>query len=181
MDTIKPADIKLVQSFKNPPAAIKLVMEAVCVCLDVKPAKIPDPAGTGRKIDDYWGPSKLLLGQHDVRAVAEGVRQGQHPGRGSSRSIREKYIANEDFTPENAAKASSAAEGLCRWVCAMDSYEKVAKVVEPKKKRSPPRRRSTTRSWTALKVKQDELDAILAALAGMEQAARGLHERRRNV
>ena len=28
LDTIKPADIKLVQSFKNPPAAIKLVMEA---------------------------------------------------------------------------------------------------------------------------------------------------------
>ena len=26
LDTIKPADIKLVQSFKNPPAAIKLVM-----------------------------------------------------------------------------------------------------------------------------------------------------------
>jgi hypothetical protein len=26
LDTIKPADIKLVQSFKNPPATIKLVM-----------------------------------------------------------------------------------------------------------------------------------------------------------
>lgn len=39
LDTIKPADIKLVQSFKNPPGAIKLVMEAVCVLLDVKPAR----------------------------------------------------------------------------------------------------------------------------------------------
>ena len=36
LDTIKPADIKLVQSFKNPPGAIKLVMEAVCVLLDIK-------------------------------------------------------------------------------------------------------------------------------------------------
>ena len=44
LDTIKPADIKLVQSFKNPPAAIKLVMEAVCVVLDVAPAKV---SGTG--------------------------------------------------------------------------------------------------------------------------------------
>jgi hypothetical protein len=40
LDTIKPADIKLVQSFKSPPAAIKLVMEAVCVLLDIKPAKV---------------------------------------------------------------------------------------------------------------------------------------------
>lgn len=39
LDTIKPADIKLVQSFKNPPGAIKLVMEAVCVLLDVKPSR----------------------------------------------------------------------------------------------------------------------------------------------
>lgn len=39
LDTIKPADIKLVQSFKNPPGAIKLVMEALCVLLDVKPAR----------------------------------------------------------------------------------------------------------------------------------------------
>jgi dynein heavy chain len=42
LDTIKPADIKLVQSFKNPPATIKLVMEAVCVCLDIKPFKVAD-------------------------------------------------------------------------------------------------------------------------------------------
>jgi dynein heavy chain, axonemal len=39
LDTIKPADIKLVQSFKNPPAGIKLVMEAVCVLLDTKPTR----------------------------------------------------------------------------------------------------------------------------------------------
>ncbi len=39
LDTIKPADIKLVQSFKNPPGAIKLVMEAVCILLDIKPQR----------------------------------------------------------------------------------------------------------------------------------------------
>lgn len=62
LDTIKPADIKLVQSFKNPPGAIKLVMEAVCVLLDIKPAKVADPSGSGKKLDDYWDPSKKVLG-----------------------------------------------------------------------------------------------------------------------
>lgn len=61
LDTIKAADIKLIQSFKNPPAAIKLVMEAVCVLLDVKPAKVNDPSGSGKKIEDFWEPSKRLL------------------------------------------------------------------------------------------------------------------------
>lgn len=31
--------VAFVQSFKNPPGAIKLVMEAVCVLLDVKPTR----------------------------------------------------------------------------------------------------------------------------------------------
>jgi len=39
LDTLKPADISYVKGLKNPPGAIKLVMEAVCVILDVKPAK----------------------------------------------------------------------------------------------------------------------------------------------
>lgn len=43
LDTIKAADIRLVQSFKNPPAAVKVVMEAVCVLLDAKPAMVADP------------------------------------------------------------------------------------------------------------------------------------------
>ena len=47
---------------KNPPAGVKLVMAAVCVMKDVKPDKINDPAGTGGKILDYWGPSKKILG-----------------------------------------------------------------------------------------------------------------------
>ena len=47
---------------KSPPAGVKLVMAAVCVMRDIKPDKINDPAGTGQKILDYWGPSKRLLG-----------------------------------------------------------------------------------------------------------------------
>lgn len=75
---------------KNPPSGVKLVMAAVCVMKDIKPEKINDPAGTGKKVnkliqqckltitysvtllttywhlylqvEDYWGPSKKLLG-----------------------------------------------------------------------------------------------------------------------
>lgn len=45
LDTIKEADIKYISKLGNPPAAIKLVMEAVCVILDVKPAKAKDDQG----------------------------------------------------------------------------------------------------------------------------------------
>lgn len=36
----------MLQTYKNPPETIKIVMEAVCVILDVKPAKIRDMAST---------------------------------------------------------------------------------------------------------------------------------------
>lgn len=35
---------------KNPPSGVKLVMSAVCVMKEIKPDKIADPAGTGKKV-----------------------------------------------------------------------------------------------------------------------------------
>jgi dynein heavy chain len=49
LNTLKPTDITLVKSMKNPPDAIKLVMAAVCVMKGVKPDRINDPA-TGRMV-----------------------------------------------------------------------------------------------------------------------------------
>lgn len=46
----QPSDITIVKSMKNPPSGVKLVMSAVCVMKDIKPDKIADPAGTGKKV-----------------------------------------------------------------------------------------------------------------------------------
>ena len=50
------------KAMKNPPSAVKLVMEAVCILKNHKPDRIPDPTGTGKMVLDYWGPSKRMLG-----------------------------------------------------------------------------------------------------------------------
>ena len=55
-------DITVVKTMKSPPAGVKLVMEAVCILKGVKPDRIPDPSGSGKKIEDFWGPSKRVLG-----------------------------------------------------------------------------------------------------------------------
>lgn len=46
---------------QNPPPAVKLVMEAICVMLGSKPERKPD-SNTGKMVDDYWGASQKLLG-----------------------------------------------------------------------------------------------------------------------
>ena len=38
--------------------------------------------------------------------------------------IRDKYIPNTEFVPDKVKTAASAAEGLCKWVRAMDQYDK---------------------------------------------------------
>ena len=52
----------MVKTMKSPPFGVKLVMEAICTLKGIKPDRIPDPAGTGKKIEDFWGPSKRVLG-----------------------------------------------------------------------------------------------------------------------
>lgn len=48
--------------------------------------------------------------------------------------LRKEYIPNKDFKPHIVAKASSAAEGLCKWIIAMDMYDKVLKTSGAKMK-----------------------------------------------
>ena len=39
------------------------------------------------------------------------------------KTIRARYISNPDFDPEKVKVASTACEGLCKWVRAMDQYD----------------------------------------------------------
>ncbi len=48
-------------SLQNPPQLVRLVMESVCVMKGIKPERKPDPSGSGKMIEDYWGPSQKML------------------------------------------------------------------------------------------------------------------------
>lgn len=131
LNTLKPADITLVKSMKNPPPVIKLVMASVCVIKGIAPDRIPDPS-TGKMVNDYWGPSKRLLGEMNfLQALKDFDKDNINPE--IMKRIRKEFIPHKDFQPKIVAKASSAAEGLCKWIIAMDLYDNVAKVVAPKK------------------------------------------------
>uniref|UniRef100_A0A3B5AK42 Dynein axonemal heavy chain 3 n=1 Tax=Stegastes partitus TaxID=144197 RepID=A0A3B5AK42_9TELE len=45
LDTLKPADITVVKSMTNPPGAVKLVMESICIMKGIKPERKPDSSG----------------------------------------------------------------------------------------------------------------------------------------
>lgn len=85
-------------------------------------------------IEDYWGLSRKILGDlkfleslktYDKDSISPVVMK----------RIRERFIDHPDFQPAVIKNVSSACEGLCKWVRAMEVYDRVAKVVAPKRER----------------------------------------------
>merc|ERR1719171_1622376 len=53
LNKLKKDHINEVKNLGNPPAGVRLCMEAVCIMFEVKPVKIKDPNDQQKKIDDY--------------------------------------------------------------------------------------------------------------------------------
>ncbi|KAM6924384.1 dynein axonemal heavy chain 12 [Xenentodon cancila] len=168
LDTLKPTDITIVKSMKNPPSGVKLVMAAVCVMKEVKPDKRADPARPGEKIFDYWGPSKKLLGDMNFLRDLKEYDKDNIPVP-VMQKIRNEYMTNRDFDPSIVAKASSAAEGLCKWIKAMEGYDKVAKDVAPKKANLAKAQESLAATMALLDEKRTELKAVEDRLAALQK------------
>ncbi|KAL8592235.1 hypothetical protein ACOMHN_030910 [Nucella lapillus] len=167
LDTLKPADITIVKSMKSPPAGVRLVMAAVCVMKDIKPEKIPDPNNPANKIMDYWGPAKRMLADFSFLVSLKEYDKDNIPEH-VMHKIRKDYITNPDFDPAKAAKASSAAEGLCKWILAMEMYDKVAKVVAPKKAKLETAEAELRITMQILDDKRAQLEAVMAKLAKLQ-------------
>uniref|UniRef100_UPI00358E354F dynein axonemal heavy chain 7-like n=1 Tax=Myxine glutinosa TaxID=7769 RepID=UPI00358E354F len=168
LNTLTQQDITMVKAMKSPPSGVKLVMEAICILKAINPDRIPDPMGLGKKIEDFWGPAKRLLGDlRFLQSLQEYDKDNINPA--VMKIIRTKYITNAEFDPDKIRNASTAAEGLCKWVVAMESYDKVAKVVAPKKKKQAQAEgefevamKSVLKKEAALKEVQDKLFALQA-------------------
>ncbi|XP_054991966.1 LOW QUALITY PROTEIN: dynein axonemal heavy chain 12 [Sorex araneus] len=168
LDTLKPSDITIVKSMKNPPSGVKLVMAAICVMKDIKPEKISDPSGTGGKILDYWGPSKKLLGDMNFLRDLKEYDKDNIPVT-VMQKIRGEYLTNPEFDPPKVAKASSAAEGLCKWIMAMEVYDRVAKVVAPKKARLSEAQKALGEIMQLLNKKRAELTEVERRLENLQK------------
>ncbi|XP_059059125.1 dynein axonemal heavy chain 3 [Achroia grisella] len=164
LNTLKPADITLVKSMKNPPAGVKLVMEAVCVMKGIKGDRKMD--ANGKPYEDFWGPSQKMLGDmkfleslknYDKDNIAPAIMK----------KIRDKYIPDREFDPVVIAKVSSACEGLCRWVRAMDVYDRVIKVVAPKKAALAEAEAELQMQMNTLNEKRAQLQGVLDKLQAL--------------
>ncbi|KZC07229.1 Dynein heavy chain 3, axonemal [Dufourea novaeangliae] len=167
LDTLKPADITIVRSMKSPPAGVRLVMEAICVLKGVKPEKVTDTA-TGQSTEDYWPASIKVLGDMRFLESLRNFDKDNIPPAYMKR-IREKFINDRSFQPEAIKKVSTACEGLCKWVRAMEVYDRVIKVVKPKQE-------MLAEAEAALASQMEALNAKRALLQEVSQKLQALND-----
>jgi dynein heavy chain len=167
LDTLKPSDVGEVKAMKNPPAGVKLVMEAVCIMKGVKSDRVKDPDGSGKMVEDFWGPSKRLLGDMKfLQSLKEYDKDNISPK--AMKVIRDKFVPDETFRPEPLKKVSAAAVGLCSWVLAMEVYDRVAKVVAPKKAKLAEAEAELSVQMAKLDEKRTELKAVTDKLQALK-------------
>ncbi|CAM9250530.1 unnamed protein product [Sphacelaria rigidula] len=168
LDTIKQSETNEVKILAKPPMGVKVVCEAVCVMLGIKPVRVPDPEDPSKRIMDFWGPSQKMLGDPEFIIQLKGYDKDNIPAK-TMAEIRKKYVTDPRFTPEAAEKASKAAAGLCKWVYAMETYDRVAKVVGPKKEALKLAEEELEVTMAALRAKQAELQAVEDGLAALQE------------
>lgn len=97
------------------------------------------------------------------------------------KQIRKEFITNADFDPAKVANASSAAEGLCKWVLAMEIYDRVAKVVAPKKEKLKQAEEELNSTMTLLNAKRAELAAVEKRLADLRATFQEMTEKKERL
>ena len=134
LNSLTAQDFAAVRAVKTPPNCIKLIMEAICMLKNIKPDKIPDP--NGKTIDDYWGPAKRIMGE--TKFVAELTEfEKDDINIKVIKLIRDKYLTNAEIDPETSKQSMGAGDAvakcLFKWLVAIEAYDKVARLVAPKK------------------------------------------------
>ena len=94
-------------------------MEAVCTLL-------------GEKTD--WGSIKVTMMELNFLDRLKNFEKGAITDNTLKR-LRNNYTSRPDFDPVIVGQRNLASKSLCMWCLAIDNYAKVAKEVEPKKKR----------------------------------------------
>ena len=180
LDTLQKKDIDEVKKMANPTAPVRLTLAAVCTMKGIKPKMVDDPDKPGKKVPDFVEPGKKLMMAPDfIQQLKDYDKDNVDPK--IIKVIRDKYLEDEDFQQERVKKASTAAYGLCCWTHAISAYDRVAKVVAPKKASLAQAEKDLAVVMAELSVKQAQLKEVMDKLAGLQATFDGLKQKQADL
>lgn len=163
LDTLSSKEISEIKAMKNPPGPVRIVLTAVCVLRGYKPVRVKDEGG--KMVDDYWPSAGKMISEMGFLQSLQTFDKDNIPP-----AIIQKiatYTPKEDFQPDRVERVSKAAWGLCMWVRAMETYDRVAKVVAPKKETLREAEAEYEAVMEKLKTKRAELQKVEDELRGL--------------
>jgi dynein heavy chain len=170
LNSLKASDFDELKGMKVPSAAVVMVMTALCPMMNVKPIKVKDPNGGSKKVDDFWeaakGKEMLGNGRELLKKMLNYDKDNMDP---HMVEVVSKQTANPDFNPEYVAKGSVACAGVCKWIKAMMIYDRVAKMVGPKKIALAAAEEALATAMASLAEKQASLKALMDKLAELQE------------
>ncbi|MCJ1433426.1 hypothetical protein MMC27_002786 [Xylographa pallens] len=117
VSNIKKQQLTEVRSMGNPPAGVKLALEAVCTLL-------------GHKVDS-WKTIQGIVRRDDFIASIVGYDNEKQMTRTLRTKMQNDYLSKEDFTYERVNRASKACGPLVQWVEAQVNYSAILDRVGP--------------------------------------------------
>eukprot|EP00435_Cladocopium_sp_Y103_P021055 s1702_g5.t1 len=117
---------------------------------------------SGKMVEDFWGPSVKMVGESDF------LRSLQSFDKDWMTRMIQTFMPLDDFQPARVKTCSTAAWGICMWVRAMETYDRVAKVVGPKKEALAIAEAEYAEVMEKLNEKRAELQKVLDQLAELE-------------
>jgi len=120
-------DFVEIKSFQKPPLMIKTTMDGVCILMNQKGKKVSDKPG----VVDYWDDTRRLLTDPAQFIKKLEKYDKENISEATINKMKQFLAKNKNFQPSLAAKASLAAEGLCKWCLALYEYYFVYKSILP--------------------------------------------------
>ncbi|PSN61624.1 hypothetical protein BS50DRAFT_680599 [Corynespora cassiicola Philippines] len=117
VQSIKRQHLTEVRSMQNPPAGVKLALEAVCTLL-------------GHKIDS-WKTIVSIVRRDDFIASIISFDNERQMTASHRKKMQSEYLSKEDFTFEKVNRASKACGPLVQWVTAQVNYSDILDRVGP--------------------------------------------------
>ena len=114
---IKRQHLTEVRSMGNPPAGVKLALEAVCTLL-------------GHKIDS-WKTIQAIVRRDDFIASIVGYDNKQQMTRSHRIRMQNEFLSKDDFTYERVNRASKACGPLVQWVEAQVNFSDILDRIGP--------------------------------------------------
>ena len=120
-----------IRTLPHPPKAIKLVLKAVCILLEVEPITKKNKKGDYKP--SYWRAaiSDKVLGDPNLPQILVSFDRNKLTTEIMGRV--EDILSEADYTYENAHFASKAATGLFRWVKAIRDYYYIFQEMQPRR------------------------------------------------